>query len=341
MSVASRLSPKRLRANAVPHKRTFVRHAQAQALRAKTRGLLAHWFVPKWKIVERPATAISPSGKHALETLKREKAQQEIKLFNAPIARMVHFKRQERTGRVRKGTVRNILFAATDFDSWYASSRSDENRSIQDQKQASRESTARLRRNTLGRLDRQSHKQDAHNIGVNSILEVGRDPNGAPTHILLLKRSAYVPEAPHYWDPPAGLVRMNQKPIEVINNRVAAEVGVDPTDVRLIGTGLKPTKREMWFAMHHIGERTNYNAFVIQRVNRDVREIERTVRENIRRSREGESGKPRNPWGAQDFALIRRTPDAIRKFLREHDETWIPEVLRLYARELIKAKKTK
>jgi len=185
---------------------------------------------------------------------------------------------------------------------------------------------------------RESHQRFPWNIGVSSILEVGNDGRGNPTHVLVLQRHPGVIEAPAFIDFPAGQILANQKPEERINKRVSAEVGVDPKEVQWIGPGLKPwtDKEPVMFALHRSGRMRNYNSIVIQRVSRDAEEVRKTVQAKI-----DEAKSKKDPWAAYDFALIPRNSAAIQMFLRSHDKTWMPEVLRLYSQELNRAQKPK
>jgi len=187
------------------------------------------------------------------------------------------------------------------------------------------------------------HEERAFNFGVNSILEVGDDGNGNPSHILVLKRSRASPEAPSWWDFAAGLVRADPKspagisdPFDLIGKRVASEVGAKPEELQLIGPGLKPTKGKNAFALHRFDKPTNYNLVLVQRLKATAESVEKTVRERIAKGK-----REKDPWAPIGFALIPRNPKAIREFLRTHDKTWMPEVFRLYSMELSRASKKK
>ena len=251
-------------------------------------------------------------------------------MFNAPIMRVGNVSRQKR-GKKRVSGARIPVYTTT-FNEWYQGRRSKEKTELLQQKAALK---GKAKRKAL-RLDKQAHDRFAFNIGINSILEVGKGSDGKPTHIVITKRPALVPEAPGFWDLPAGLIRAGQKPMEVINARSAAEVGIDKSKLRLIGKGLKPAKKETWFALHRIDSATNYNAFVVQRADIPAEEAAKAIQARI------ESAQARkDPWAPVSFSLIPRTPEAIREFIRTHDKTWVPEALRLYSFELTRAKAKK
>jgi hypothetical protein len=278
-----------------------------------------------------PAPKPTLSGQKQLGRLLVSRANQGVQLFNAQITRTGHVHRQRRTGRPRRIPTVKIPVSATTFNEWFQGRHSDEKTALLYSKE---KALAEKRKRKPLRLDREAHARFAFNIGINSILEVGRGSDGKPTHIIITKRPKFVPEAPEFWDLPAGLVRANQNPMDVINARSAAEVGIDKNKLQLIGKGLKPTKKEVWFALHRIDAATNYNAFVVQRAEISAEEAARTIQTRI------ESGRAKkDPWAPIDFVLIPRTPEAIREFIRTHDKTWIPEALRLYSFELTKAQK--
>jgi ADP-ribose pyrophosphatase YjhB (NUDIX family) len=225
----------------------------------------------------------------------------------------------------------------TDFNTWYQGRHSAEKREALDTKQRLRNEphlAVRTKHKQYAQIDAQAHSDHAFNIGINSILEVGRGRDGQPTHILLLKRGPHVPEAPNHWDFPAGLIRAGQSPADVINHRVKTELGIEPHQIRRVGPGLQPTEQDAWLALHRIDKAHNYNAIVVQRADITVTAARRTVSANIKKAK-----KDRNPWAPTAFRLVPRTPDAIREFVRKNDATWMPEVLRLYARELYTAGK--
>ncbi|MDD5148308.1 MAG: hypothetical protein PHH08_02480 [Candidatus ainarchaeum sp.] len=220
-----------------------VRKQQARQMRAGTRHLLAGpWFVPKLVEREMPAPKPGASGQKALERLVASRAKKGVELFNAEIARIGRIPRQERTGRPRTEipTVKIPVSKAT-FNEWYSGRRSAEKRAILGEKV---KALAEKKIRTAKRLDRKAHRELAFNIGINSILEIGSGQDGEPTHIVIIRRPPAVPEAPKWWDLPAGLVKAGQNPMDIINARISDELGIDRSRLRLIGKGLKPAKKE-------------------------------------------------------------------------------------------------
>ncbi|GEM_PF-4955486 len=321
-----------------------------QSNRTKTRGMLAGpWFAPKLVPMEMPNPKPTVSGQRQLGRLLVSRANRGVQLFNAPITRVGNVQRQtrktlfERARSKSETPVIQIPVSSTDFNTWYQLRRSREKRAIIQGKKRIREVVsneskripiAREAEFKLETLDKKAHAEMAYNIGINSILEVGRGVDGQPTHILVLRRSRHSPEAPLWWDHPAGLIRAGQKPMDVISGRVALEVGVKPNQVQLIGPGLKPTNQETWLTLHRIDRANNYNAIVVQRADISAADATHTLRTKIK-----DAQAKGDPWAPVDFKLIPRTPDAIRAFLKSHDKVWMPEPLRLYARELYKVQK--
>ncbi len=317
-----------------PKRKEFVR-----VMRNKNRQLVLGWHEPEFVKAQLPQPKPTVSGQHALGTLLRDRAKRNVQLFNAQIARLGNVKRV----RVPSWLLPIIRYpvASTDFNTWYQGSRSKEKaralstktRIAEAQRKKGRgnfEAAARRQREINARL----HNERAFNFGVNSILEVGNDGKGNPTHILVLRRSKVSPEAPGWWDLPAGLVREKADPFEIIKKRVSSEVGVKDSELQLVGPGLKPTRERTAFALHRFDRPINYNLVLVHRLNIPVEEIRRTIRKRI-----NEGKKKRDPWAPIGFALIPRNPKAIRRFLASHDKTWMPEVFRLYSMELSRTKK--
>ncbi len=334
-----------------------IRHQQAQGIPSKRR-LLAQWFRPVLVDTPMPNPAPTISGQDALGKLLVSRARTKIQttsgqktgvqLFNASIVRTGFVPRQKRS---KIGSHSGIIpelkipVTATDFNTWYQSSRSAEKKAWLDAKdhwkQKGRETgKIRVASKLNETLDQQAHQRFAFNIGINSIVEIGKGPDHQPTHIVIMKRSRHVPEAPLHWDPPAGLIRAEETgsrrgkprdPLSVINGRVAGEIGVDTKKLQLIGPGLKPTDQNVWFALHRIDQATNYNAYVIQRADISLKEAKANIRQKITAAKQ-----KGDPWAAVDFRVIPRNPTAIREFLATHDKTWIPEALRLYSLQLKK-----
>lgn len=315
----------------------LVRKQQIASMRNRTRKLLFGWHTSVMTPAEMPGAKPTLSGQRHLGRLLQAKANKGVQLFNAPIARVGHIPRQIRGSKQTAIPQVQYPISTTDYNTWYQGRHSAEKREWQNKKVSEYTKYPNLRKHTVPRIEARDHKaveQFATTVGTNSILEVGNDGRGNPTHILFLKRPAEVPEAPHFWDFPAGLVRANEKPMDVLKKRVAVEAGIQPDEIQSIGPGLKPVSEEVWFALHRIERWNNYNMVAVQRVNKSAEEIAKVVQKRIE-----DAHAKKDPWAPVAFELIPRTPQGISEFLKRNDKVVMPEVLRLYARELLKLKK--
>ncbi|MDO8624595.1 MAG: NUDIX domain-containing protein, partial [Candidatus Diapherotrites archaeon] len=307
-----------------------VRHKQTQAI-WHSRRLLAHWFEPQFNHVPMVDPHPSKSGKARHQALRESTRAQGVKNFNAPLVRAGLVPRQPKNVHRTDGTFPlSIPVSETSFFRWYKGRSGHQKERIlrekksmhKDAKMDATQKAARYRK-----LDQRAHHRLAFNIGINTIIEIGKGRNGEPTHILMLKRGPHVPEAPKYWDLPAGLLRPGENPREVIQERAAKELGLPTKKLIRIGPGLQPTAKDAWFALHRTDKANNYNGVVIHRADMTADEAIRRMEKHLKRQRNDHSK-------ASEFALIPRDPESIRQFLRTHDKTWLPEALRLYGREL-------
>ncbi|HLD58635.1 MAG TPA: NUDIX domain-containing protein [archaeon] len=288
-----------------------------QILAGKRKLLLGPWFRPKLVQSEMPVSQRSVSGQRQLEKLLASEKGKNF--FNGRIARIGFVNRQARRERKRAANFK-IPVSEIGFFDWYAASKSREKKSLQ----AKESKTAKTR----GRLP----EAVPFNLGLNSIIEIGKGAHGEPTHIILIRRPMNVATTgAGYWDLPAGLLMAGKNPVDAVNARSAAEIGIDKSKLKLIGKGLKPVKKETWFALHRMDNAAVFNAFFVQRANVSAEEVRKSIRARIRSKKDA--------WAPAGFAIIPRTSEAIREFIRTHDKTVIPEALRLYAMELAKAKK--
>lgn len=175
-----------------------------------------------------------------------------------------------------------------------------------------------------------AHDQGTFNIGLNCILEVGKNAHGEPTHILVMKRPSSVPIEPNVFDFPAGIIRNNREPqslVKDLNDRIFKETGLPTNEFGTIGPQFRNTKDPIFFALQRVNRLANYNPVIIQRFDRNVSDVRNDLERHLRQ-KEG-----RDAHAGSTFMLIPRTPDAIREFARTHP-TFMPEIFRLYAREL-------
>lgn len=168
-----------------------------------------------------------------------------------------------------------------------------------------------------------------YTLGVNAIVElVGK--GGKPTHILLIKRPKGV-EAPGTIDFVAGLLAAGRTPVELLKTRIMKEAGIPKSRLKAIGPGFKETKKGEALALNLNEKRLNYDTVYVIRAGISPEELRQRLRQASDRFR------PKN------FEIIERSPKAIRKFIGKNTgKILMPEVLRLYSRELyLEGKKKK
>lgn len=308
---------------------------QIADMRVKDRQLLGHWVRLDSVPTTLPATKMTPSGARGLASRKELFRRQTGKeMTSVEIHRVGNVERQ----RKRPGSgigVMSLPLAETPYFTHLAGVTSDEAHHWRQRNRKLHE--AARRSNKLGELvvrrrklfDR-AHAELPFNIGINCILEVGRDSTGQPTHILLTRRPATVPAEPLSWDFPAGLWRKGQSPLDALNSRIQKELGISTEKLQIVGPDLKPVHEPVYLTVQRNNELLNYNPVIVQRAEVDVRKLKRHMKRFI------ESGKKtKDPFRPVGFVLLRRDPAVIRDFIRRH-KMFMPEVLRLYGQELYK-----
>lgn len=172
------------------------------------------------------------------------------------------------------------------------------------------------------------HAALTFDIGMNAVLEIGKDARGNPTHILLLKRPPTVPAEPNVYDFPASFIRPHQNPMASLLKRMHEEVGVSRKNISIIGMDLKPVRNKVVFALHRMDRLTDYNAFIILRTPLPASRIRQLAHDALEKGL-----RDKDPWSPVEFKLINRNPKDIRQFI-EKNPTVFPEILLEYADEL-------
>jgi len=274
-----------------------VRRKQVQDLRQRNRMLvLGPWFTPKWRPVEMQPAEREKRMKSAFKSLQKKNPN----VFSVAIRRMGRIERRSTREK------RNVLlpFGETEFSEWYDF-------------RHSKTHARRVAGKHPGRFS-----ASPYNLGANAIIELV-DSNGRPSHIVMIKRPKSVPEAPGYYDFAAGLVRKGQSPAEMLKRKIAQETGIPAKSLSILGPDFKKSADGGAFAMHLNEKVANYNVVFVVRAQATPKQF----REMAKRAK-------KDVWAAERVAVIRRTPEAIREFLGRKRKVWMPEVLRLYAREL-------
>lgn len=301
-------------------------HEQISDIQHGHRGFVAHWFKMKLVPANLGPHQTNVKGKQEFDRMLRAFGRMGSKMKNGDITRTGFVPRLRKADSrkinelevpVTQGKffdyMETVLSRGVGMRRWL---RKKEKKNQSFRKPSSRELYERM------------HNRSTFNIGMNAILEVGKDMDGQPTHILVMRRPRTVPIEPEVHDFPAGLVRKGQSPVEAVTKRAAEEVGIKPESISLIGPDFKPTKEEIIFALQRLDRLANYNGVVIQRANVSAEH----ARENVERAIH-EGRRTRNAWSPIGYYLIPRNPEAIRAFVRKYP-TFMPEILRLYSFEL-------
>lgn len=285
--------------------RRETRHKQIQDLLRRNRGLvLGPWYRPVFRPTSMPQPRLEPIERRQFGLLQRTNPQ----AFDSGLRRV---------GFVERGSTRHrmgvsIPVSKTRFSKWFGA----------------RKGGIHRKRVLLKHPLR--FEKAPYVIGVNAILEL-TDEKGQPTHVLMIKRPFTVAEFPNFYDFAAGLLREKSKPVALLKERIRKETGIPKSRLRVVGNGFKYSKTGEAFALYLDEKAANYDVVHVIRANITPEEFKARF------------ARLRDDWKPSAFAIIHRTPEAIRKFLQENDQVLIPEVLRLYARELalFPGKKTK
>ncbi len=276
--------------------RKGTRHNQVQDILRKNRGLvLGPWFRPVLRSASMPRPRLEPIEKRQFALLKRGNPH----AFDSDLRRVGFVERG--STRYRNGV--SIPVSETRFSEWLGARKGGIHR-----------------RRALLKHPRRFEKAP-YVVGVNAILEL-TDGKGRPTHILMIKRPPIVAEFPNFFDFAAGLLREKSKPVSLLKERIRKETGIPKSRLRVMGRGFKYSKTGEAFAMYLDEKAANYDFVHVVRANITPEEFKARFARLV------------GDWKPSAFAVIPRTPEAIRKFLQENDQVLMPEVLRLYAREL-------
>lgn len=304
---------------------------QIQDISEGSRGLVSHWFRPHFVPVKMPLPQSSVSGARSFSAMWAAYAKRGSRMINGSIVRTGYIPRVRRSrGSTEIPTV-DIPIAPGKFFSYMETvlGRSVKRRLPRKKSFRSVSSNAEYHR---------AHARGTYNIGLNCILEVGNDGHGNPTHILVMKRPPTVPIEPNVHDFPAGLMRSLKKgesPLTAVNKRLESETGISPSLLTIVGPGLKPTSEEIYFTLQRLDRLANYNPVIIQRAIVDIETLRKKLQEHL-----DNPETKKSPFSPVGFELIPRNSAAISEFARTH-ATFMPEVLRLYARELSKLRAQK
>ena len=160
-----------------------------------------------------------------------------------------------------------------------------------------------------------------YTLGANAILELV-DRKGTPSHIVIIKRPKNV-EAPGSLDFVAGLIRPGKTPVSLLKTRIKKEVGIPKNKLDVIGKGFKKSKTGEALALNLNEKLLNYDTVYVIRASITPKELQQKFN--------AVSGK----FKPANIVVIERNPKAIREFVRKNTKhILMPEVLRLYAREL-------
>jgi len=291
-------------------------------LKARERQVLATWVRPVFSNSAFNPVQNFKSGQKRLDSLVAHAKKNGINLHLGKIARIGSVGTEVRGLQKRSNGILTVQIpvGGTNFFEFLQANKS-------------REVRQELRRGMKDR--RVLQKMPAKfpfDMGIDSILEVGNDGRGNPTHILMLRRSGKVPVAPSVWDFPAGVYKEGADPMQLLKGRISAEIGVDPENLRTIGPGMRPTEEGVFFALHKLSDFQCYNLVAVQRLDRGVEEIESKISRKIREGRE-----KKDAFIPSGFELIPRNPEAINSFRRTHP-VFMNEVLGKYAVELRKTR---
>jgi hypothetical protein len=312
------------RRRAILNRRPVHLRHQVRNILAGDRGLVAKWVTFDLRSSSFPPIALSPKGKKILSKYIKKKQSAGVKLFNGPLLRVGFIPREKSTNGMNLKKV-TIQTAPLNFFDYLGA--------VLDPQTEKLLRAAGNRKKADSRSQVELHEKVPYILACDSILEIGNDGKGNPTHILVLKRNKTVPIEPNVYDFPAGLVRGTEHPLETVRKRTAAEMGIKPEQKILIGPGFKPTNEDAIFALHVMGRGVlTYNGIIIERASSiNARQAKKIVEKNIAAGR-----AKGDKWGPSGFRLIPRNPKAIAKFARENPMV-MPEILRLYAGELQRA----
>jgi 8-oxo-dGTP pyrophosphatase MutT (NUDIX family) len=308
---ATRLSKLRGRAPKLWH--------QTRNILAGDRGLVAKWVTLDLHQADFRPVKLSSRGQRIRTEYINNKKASGINLFNGDLVRTEFIPRDK--GRHKNLKKIKIGVGSVKFFDYLGAVLDPKTRAILQ----SAGNRKRAQQNQV-----KLHNKVPYILACDSIVEIGNDGHGNPTHIIVLKRPSSVPIEPNVFDFPAGLVHLNDSPLETVRRRTSAELGISPDKKKLIGPGLKPTTKESIFALHCLGEGVlTYNGVIIERASSiSADQARKIIQQNITLARE-----KNDKWAPSGFRLIPRNPQAISDFARKNPVV-MPEVLRLYSREL-------
>ncbi len=297
--------------------RTYGR-AQKRALGRGERGVIAKWVNPTFIEAEEhqlypPKKSIKGNIKFAV-LLALRKAQG-INLFPGEIARIARI--EVPTQRNKTGVLEvNVPHAKTD---WFSFMRSWEGRVAE----------KKLRKYKTTQKDHLP-REVPYDMGINTLLEVGDDGNGNPTHILLTRRPENALLGKSVYDYPGGIYKPGMNAMKVLKDRTHGETGINIEDLETIGPGFKPTTEPIFYALHRNDKDQCYNFVAIQRTRKSPEEIGQIIAKRI-----AEAKRKKDSSASSGYAFIPRNRKAIEKFLRTHP-LFTSEVVAEYAKEIDK-----
>ncbi len=282
----------------MPKPKTSVRKRQISELRKRQRKLVAGpWFKPVYRPEKMPAVKTNAEERRHYANL----AKNNPATFDGSIRRI---------GKVKQGSTRKkagvlIPTAETKFSKWYGArkGKNQQKRAVE--------------------MKKKRFKKAPYSIGANALIELV-DKKGKPTYIMLIQRPRNVATGgPLHFDFAAGLTMAKTKPLDALKKKIREETGIPLSKMNVIGKGFKKSGKGEAFALHLKEKNANYDIVHVIRAG--------ITPEEARRLFEKLENKK---WKPPKIAIIERTPEAIRKFIRNEGKIWLPEVLRLYAREL-------